>query len=269
MVGFSAEWLALREPADHAARATTSLLRWLLPSLPASRPLRVLDLACGTGSNLRYLAPRLGAGQSWTVVDHDPALLAAIPREFAGCSIECRQIDLSRELGSIDFSAFDLVTTSALLDLVSESWLASLVRLCREQRTAVLFALSYNGHMSFEPGSPDDGMIHDLFNRHQRTDKGFGPALGPDAANATLALLEQAGYEVRVDTTDWVLDDSRRALQAELIPGCAAAAIEMMPGKESSIDAWSQQRLAAIAAGHARIRVGHQDIAGRVPHYRR
>lgn len=265
MGGFSSEWLASREPADHAARATTSLLRWLLPSLPAGRPLRVLDLACGTGSNLRYLAPRLRAGQSWTVVDNDPALLATIPREFAGCSIEGRRLDLALAIDSIDFSSFDLVTTSALLDLVSESWLASLVRLCREQRTVVLFALSYNGHMSFEPPVKDDGTIRDLFNRHQRTDKGFGPALGPDAANATLALLEQAGYEVRADTTDWVLDDRQRSLQAELIPGCAAAAAEMMPGKESTIEAWRQQRLSAITAGHARIRVGHQDIAGRVP----
>ncbi len=266
MSGFSAEWLAARESADHAARATTSLLRWLLPSLPAGRPLRVLDLACGTGSNLRYLAPRLGAAQTWTLIDHDPALLATLPREFAGCRVEVRRLDLALELGSIDFSSFDLVTSSALLDLVSESWLAALVRLCRETRTAVLFALSYNGHMSFEPAIKDDGTVHELFNRHQRTDKGFGPALGPDAANTTLALLEQAGYEVRADTTDWVLDDGQRALQAALIPGCAAAAADMSPGKKNAISAWCEQRLSAIAAGPARIRVGHQDIAGCIPH---
>lgn len=265
MSGFSREWLALREPADHAARATTSLLRWLLPALPYNRPLRVLDLACGTGSNLRYLAPRLGAGQSWTLIDHDPALLAAIPRDVADCRVDCRELDLSRGLGAIDFAAFDLVTSSALLDLVSEPWLVSLVRHCRDTGTAVLFALSYNGHLGFEPGAPEDGMIRELFNRHQRTDKGFGPALGPDAANATLALLGQAGYEVRADTTDWVLDDGQRALQAALIPGCAAAAAAMVPGQEHTIDTWRQQRLAAIAAGHARIRVGHQDIAGRMP----
>lgn len=265
MGSFSAEWLALREPADHAARATPSLLRWLLPSLPAARPLRVLDLACGTGSNLRYLAPRLGAGQSWTVVDHDPLLLAAIPREFAGCRIESRRLDLALDLDSIDFPSFDLVTTSALLDLVSESWLASLVRLCRDSRAAVLFALSYNGHMSFEPAVKDDGIVHSLFNRHQRTDKGFGPALGSDAANATMALLEQAGYDVRADSTDWVLKDDQRALQSELIAGCAAAAAELEPAAKDSIEAWLEQRLSVNAAGHARIRVGHQDIAGRVP----
>ena len=53
MAGFSAEWLALRESADHAARSP-ELTRTVIDFLPDRA--RILDLAAGTGSNRRYLA---------------------------------------------------------------------------------------------------------------------------------------------------------------------------------------------------------------------
>ena len=82
MTGFSADWLGLREPADTAARPP-DLVDWIAPSLPRDRSVHVLDLATGTGSNLRYLAPRLGGLQQWVLADHDPALLGAMPERLA------------------------------------------------------------------------------------------------------------------------------------------------------------------------------------------
>ena len=73
---FDAGWLALRCPADTAARADT-LNRlahdWLRAR--AGRPLRLIDLGSGSGANPHYLAPRLPGPQHWLLVDHDPALL--------------------------------------------------------------------------------------------------------------------------------------------------------------------------------------------------
>ena len=97
MAGFSADWLALREPADHAARSV-DLTRAVLDALPRDRPLRVLDLAAGTGSNLRYLSgavpERSGRGRArqWLLVDHDPALLARVPKTPG---VETRCLDLA------------------------------------------------------------------------------------------------------------------------------------------------------------------------------
>ena len=59
---FPASWLELREPADHRARAAEALdplLRWWRARGARS----VLDLGCGTGSNVRYLAPKLTGEQ--------------------------------------------------------------------------------------------------------------------------------------------------------------------------------------------------------------
>jgi cyclopropane fatty-acyl-phospholipid synthase-like methyltransferase len=65
-----APWLRLREPADADARSV-ALARAVARHAGAHDPVRVLDLACGTGANLRYLAPHLPGGSdgdSWTAI---------------------------------------------------------------------------------------------------------------------------------------------------------------------------------------------------------
>ena len=52
MGGFSPEWLALREPADHAAR-NPQVLAAVGAHFAAKGSLTVVDLGCGAGSNLR------------------------------------------------------------------------------------------------------------------------------------------------------------------------------------------------------------------------
>ena len=69
---FGADWLTLRESFDHAARSV-SLARRLADRLP-KRP-RLLDLGAGTGSLFRSLAPIIGRGQDWVLIDADGALL--------------------------------------------------------------------------------------------------------------------------------------------------------------------------------------------------
>ena len=76
MSGFSAAWLALREPADHAAR-DAGLAQAAAALLIGKTPTRILDLGCGTGSNFRAFSPLVAAPQAWTLVDFDPRLLAA------------------------------------------------------------------------------------------------------------------------------------------------------------------------------------------------
>jgi trans-aconitate methyltransferase len=89
-------------------------------------PLHILDLGSGTGSNVRYLSPRLTGAQEWLLVDRDPALLLEVPDGTASCRIET----LCRDLDTLDdaaiFAGRDLVTASALLDLVSARWIDTL-----------------------------------------------------------------------------------------------------------------------------------------------
>src|SRR5437899_1031226 len=85
-------WLALREPADVAARSAL-LTREVVDAIGRHHPLSILDLGAGTGSNLRYLAGRLPAPQRWLLVDRDPTLLADMRTRTAswgtahGCNV--------------------------------------------------------------------------------------------------------------------------------------------------------------------------------------
>jgi hypothetical protein len=250
MSGFSAEWLALREPADAAARS----------NLFVGRPFqgRLLDLGGGTGANLRYLSSRLPSPQSWTLVDNDPALLARAP---AGVTTHCADLNAVVDDDEV-FRGCGLVTASALLDLVSEAWLTKLIARCRAAGTAVLFALSYDGRIVCTPPEAEDEEVRRLVNEHQKTDKGFGPALGPDAATCAVALLAAAGYDVTLERSDWNLEPAARDLQRALIAGWAAAATEMASARIPAIAAWQSRRIARLDAGRSRILVGHVDVAG-------
>jgi hypothetical protein len=260
-MSFSTEWLTLREPADHAARSLT-LARAVFDALPSGVLLRILDLAAGTGSNFRYLTAgpcaRRGPRPSWLLVDHDPDLLARVP---PSPDVETRCLDLSTLGDRTIFDGRSLVTASALLDLVSEEWVGALAARCAANGAAVLFALSYDGRIVCSPEDPDDAAVAALVNEHQRTDKGFGPALGPDATDAAARCFAAVGYRIEQAPSDWLLAPESRALQNQLIEGWAQAASEMSPVRARVIDGWRDRRLAHVAAGWSEIVVGHRDFA--------
>jgi hypothetical protein len=295
-------WLQLREPADAVARSG-SLTRMIADALAGRaesaslgrrsgeggrsriEPVRILDLATGTGANLRYLAPHLPHRQRWLVADRDPALLALLPgltaswaagREYdartdaAGClvrgerlecHVETKQMDLGSLTGTDIFEGRHLVTASALLDLVSERWLGDLADRCRAAGAAVLLTLTYTGRSTCSPPEPEDDVVRDLLNRHQRSDKGLGGvAAGPDAASAAVRCFTEAGYHVQTEPSDWSLGPADHELQRLLIEGWTDVATQM--GFDSSTVArWRDRRLAHLDAGRSRIVVGHVDIA--------
>jgi hypothetical protein len=255
--GFSAEWLALREPADAAARSN-ELVSFVIRDLDhVVARARCLDLGGGTGANIRYLSTRLPAPQQWTIVDDDAGLLARAP-----AGVATRHADLSQIVDDDLLRDCALVTASALLDLVSEAWLTRVIDGCRRSGAAVLFALTYDGRTVCGPDEPEDEDITRLVNDHQRRDKGFGAALGPVAAARAAELLSAAGYEVRHEPSDWRLGQADAELQRQLVEGWTKAAVEMKPERAAAFADWRNRRLAHIEAGRSRIVVGHLDVAG-------
>jgi hypothetical protein len=284
-----AEWLSLREPADAAARSAT-LTRAIVDAVAHHSDLKLLDLGTGTASNLRFLAGHLPARQHWLLVDRDPLLLAeAVERtsEWAmtrgcestaigdaflirgprlDCWIERRCLDLGRLGTDGIFAGRHLVTASALLDLVSESWLRALAACCRESGAAALFALTYNGRSHCSPPEPEDDAIRELMNRHQRAnDKGFGSAAGSDAVECADRCFTALGYHVRRDSSDWVLSPSMQVLQRQLIEGWAEAALEIAPDQAVTINSWLARRLAHVDGSRSHVIVCHEDLAAWVP----
>ncbi len=218
MSSFSADWLALREPADHRARSRR-LTQSVRDHLAAGTTVSVVDLAAGTGSNLRYVASGWDRSQAWLLVDQDPDLLSRA-RPVGSATVTTRVADLidGGQMPAI-LERRDLITASALLDLVSRAWLEQMIAACQRSRATVLFALTYDGRMECSPEDPEDAAVRALVNQHQRTDKGFGAALGPDAAGCAAELLEAAGYRVLRESSDWQLQAGRGGTPASAHSG--------------------------------------------------
>jgi SAM-dependent methyltransferase len=258
MSGFSAQWLALREPYDRAARNGV-VLDALAEAFAEAPAVAVTDLGCGTGATMRAISPRLPAPQSWRLVDNDQSLLAAATKAApSGTQVATVTIDLARDLDRA-FGACDLVATSALLDLVSAEWLdrlvASMIRLSRP----LYAALSYDGGVELTPATRHDATVIAAVNRHQRTDKGFGPALGPDAAQMAPERFRSAGFAVVEGRSDWRFGADDRAIQMDMLTGWAGAAGEIGVAA-SLVDEWLRERRDHVAAGRSHMRVGHIDF---------
>ncbi|MBD1548965.1 class I SAM-dependent methyltransferase [Roseibium aggregatum] len=261
MSGFSADWLRLREPVDLAAR-NGQVEAAFLSALPKG-PVRLMDLASGAGSTVAALSDRLGASQDWLLTDNDPALLEVSRKrysQFGKGAVACRQVDLSADLASLPFAEVDGVMTSAFLDLVTRPFLERLVGLVTAARLPFLASLTYDGRASCTPADPFDEDIRQAMNAHQKTDKGFGAALGPDAADAAEALFAAAGYRVVSGPSDWHAGREARDFQRELISGWVSAGLEMGLEPER-LSGWLDRRMEQISDGNLVIEVGHRDIA--------
>ena len=245
MAGFATDWLDLREAADRRAR-DAGLRRAFLAALPPEP--RILDLGCGTGATVRALDI---ADARWTLVDDDPVLLAEAARRVPGARTV--EADLAVDLEAVlDLSA-DAITASALLDLVSEGWIARFARLAGARPVHV--ALTIDGLDAWEPDHDADAAIARAFDAHQRRDKGFGPAVGPLGASLLARALEARGHAVTLAPSPWRLERGRDdALMDALAEGIARAAVEAGCDPALGRD-WLDARRSA-----QRCTIGHLDL---------
>lgn len=261
MSDFSAEWLALRESYDLRAR-NPIVLDAVATLFKPHDAVSVVDLACGAGSTVRALSSHLPARQHWDLVDNDQRLLTlACSGTFAGdVRLNAVRLDLSGNFEVVFDGTKDLITISALLDLVSETWLDRFARNITARALPVYAALSYDGRIDISPSDPLDAAITSAVNGHQRTDKGFGPALGPSAAAAAISRFEALGYSVLHGNSDWVIGVADQDIQLELLAGWATAASEIKALPRCDIDNWLARRKDAVGTRASTMRVGHVDF---------
>jgi hypothetical protein len=254
-VRVSPEWLALREPADAAARSA-ELAERLARHLPAAGRLVIHDLGGGSGAMGRWLAPRLPGLQHWVVHDRDPDLLelavAAAPSP-ASVTVEARRSDITR-LTPGELAGASLITASALLDLLTADELARMLGVCAG--CPMLLALTVVGRVTLTPADPLDALMGAAFNAHQRR----GRLLGPDAVAAAVDQLRGTGAELVVRPSPWRLDAAHADLTAEWLRGWVAAACEQEPALAGEAGAYRDRRLAQAAAGELAVTVDHADL---------
>lgn len=282
MSGFSDDWLALRESVDHRSvdaglrsELVGALVRRRSQQGDAEDAIAIVDLGAGSGSNLRGLAPHLGARQFWRLVEYDPALIAAARKRLSqwadsaseqgadlllqkgACAIavEFLQADLSSGVDHVLRPETDLVTAAAFFDLVSPAWLKTFCVSLAERKLQFYSVLTYDGREVWTPSHEADDEMLAAFHAHQAGDKGFGPAAGPAAIHALRNGLEHAGYRVAMASSDWKLTQADHRLMHELAKGSANAVLETGKLARARVENWRAARLQAASC-----LIGHQDI---------
>jgi hypothetical protein len=261
----SREWLALREPADAAARAN-DLVERLTRQLPATGPRVIHDLGCGTGAMARWLAPVLPGPQHWILHDLDADLLDVAASEPPGpaadggaVTLETRPSDISRLLPG-DLAGSTLITASALLDILTEEELSALITVSVGAGCLVLLTLSVVGRVELTPAEPLDCRIAVAFDAHQRRVTERGRLLGPDAVAVAVEQAARLGAEVHVAPSPWRLGASEAQLAAEWLTGWVGAACEQEVELAAKVVPYARRRLAQAAAGELRVTVDHADL---------
>ncbi|WP_341367954.1 class I SAM-dependent methyltransferase [Yoonia sp. BS5-3] len=253
-MGFSPDWLALREPVDHASRDAALLAQTVAA---AGQETLVLDLGSGTGSTARAFAGHAPAAWGWRFVDGDAALLQIAGEKHP--QSEQVLFDLGN-IADLPLDGVGLVTASALLDLMPRDWVDALAARLSAAKIPFYAAINYNGQMRWSPASPDDAGVTAAFNQHQRSDKGIGAALGPISADETAQIFAAHGFDVHRGDSPWQLGADDTALHDELIAGIGAAAAEA--GYKDALT-WAEMRRRTVAQTTGYI--GHTDILA-IPH---
>jgi SAM-dependent methyltransferase len=255
---FTGDWLALREPFDHVARAPVVTAATVAHLRERSSPC-VADLGCGRGSGLRFLRPRLGAGVRWRLVDRDAHLLEQAARALdPGDAVDLVTADLRGDDLDDLVAGADLVSAAALIDLVDDAWLAGLVGAVEAAGAALVVTGSVDGRVQWEPVHPADGDMAAAYAHHQAGDKGFGAALGTAAPARLAERLEAVGRRVTLARGDWsrVGDPAlQRAYLAGVVDALAEHGVDA-----DALTAWSGYRLDAIETAASRLTVGHVDL---------
>lgn len=256
MSSFEASWLDLREPVDHRARHAGLrhlALKFLEKGVAEER---IVDLGCGTGSTLRALLPE-AASRRWRLLDHDPDLLREARMRHGNDHIEFLRFDLA-ELKDIFFADARLVTASALFDLMPATVVETLSIQLRSIGVSLYAALNYDGYCTWSDRHEADAAVVNAFNKHQRGNKGLGPALGPDSGPALKRIFEAAGYRVLMAPSPWQIGPKEAELQRQFIEGMANAASKTHSLDPRMLEDWRANRLARTHTSTCT--VGHWDV---------
>ena len=281
---FSSSWIEMRQAYDMKARST--LLVEYLNTMPNVDNINLLDLYCGSGSFLAWSIKNNINFRKCILIDYDIKHLKQIKKNLKSVitpsqkirsntnnlnliiedtkeiisNIEIKKDDCQKYKGNYD--EFDLISFSAVLDLMSKSTINNLLKKLKRHCT-IYFSLCFNGKVKWTPSNAMDKYILSFFNNHQTSDKGFGLALGFKSIEYISKKARDENLEISIKDSPWIiknLTEEDKIFMKRYILDIKKSLFHMEGMDRTALTIWHKQKKYEIENKKISLYVGHNDI---------
>ena len=280
---FSKSWINMRVEYDNYSRS--NILSNYLNKNNLVSDMELIDMCCGSGNFLIWLIKKDLSFNEYTLIDNDINLLKSIRSNLKrNCSKNIKiksntnnmNLILSRDnlnsrvsikrsdcdKFSYKTKKFHVISYSAVLDLMSKS---SIIKALKKVNNLniIYFSLCFDGTVKWTPTNTFDKYILSFFNHHQRTDKGFGTALGSKSIDFVKRCANKQDMQITIKNSPWIIDNKSykdKTFMNRYLLDIKKALFHMEGIDRDILRTWYKDKKNDIDNKSIKLYVGHQDI---------
>ena len=281
---FSKSWINMRVGYDNISRSTVLVDH--INKLSQEHDIDLIDLYCGSGNFLIWSLDKNISFNNCILVDHDIKLLKSIKsnlrthlRSIYEFQSNTNNLDLLikkkfKTVSSVSIKKnncddyiyssekYHVISYSAALDIMSK--LSIDVALKRIKKNNILyFSLCFNGQVRWTPTNTFDKYILKFFNNHQRSDKGFGEALGYKSIDFVRKKAHKLKLDISVKDSPWIVknkSDKDKVFMKRYLLDIKKSLFHMEGIDKDILRKWYQDKKSDIDNKNTKLYVGHNDI---------
>ena len=281
---FSKSWINMRVEYDEASRS--SVLVDHLNKLSKKHEIDLIDFCCGTGSFLMWALNKNISFQNCILVDYDIKLLKSIKSNLrthlkSKYTIQSNTNNLnllikknSKTISSVSIEKYDcdeyshknknfhIISYSAALDLMSKSSIDIALKKIKKNNI-LYFSLCFNGLVKWTPTNTFDKYILTFFNNHQRSDKGFGNALGYKSIESLRKKSVKLNLNITVADSPWIIKNKSEkdtAFMKRYLLDIRKSLFHMEGIDKNILRKWYEDKKYDLENKKIRLYVGHNDV---------
>ncbi len=247
---FTIQWLLKRFAYDSIAR-NKQVEQSCLDYFKHNKDISILDIGSGTGASCIYFMEKITANQVWTLVELNPELAKASAERIAAYAVEngyivqqgAQQLFLQKKQkfvtvhirqesflqmdSRLDWGSIDLLTATAVFDLLSKELFAKFIEPIITYRIPLLGTINYE-RMSFLPTDSLSEKYADLYTQHMVRPQAFGHAMGGNCIREITSLFRQNGLSFVSGESNWRIPPEDATMRHYLLDYMADAIPELL-----------------------------------------
>lgn len=157
---------------------------------------------------------------------------------------------------------YHVISYSAALDIMSKSSIG--VALKRIKKNNILyFSLCFNGQVRWTPTNTFDKYILTFFNNHQRSDKGYGKALGCKSIQYVRDKADKLNLNIAIKDSPWNIKNKSnkdKVFMKRYLLDIKKSLFHMEGIDKDILRKWYQDKKSDIDDKNIKLYVGHNDI---------